>query len=255
MGSMPRLLGTLLGWFVLALCLAPALAQPQFPTLSGRVVDNAGLLNPSQRAQLGAELKALEDKGSDQLVVVTLPSLQGYPIEDFGYQLGRHWGIGTGELDNGVLLIVAPNERKVRIEVGRGLEPILTDALSKVIIETSILPRFRAGDFPGGIMTGARDIGRVLTGDSAELEARRNVRRDADAPPVDWFMVLFWIVIIISFIHIMRQNSLHSGGRRGAGPVFIPGSGSRSKRRGGGGGGGYSGGGGGFGGGGASGSW
>jgi len=258
MGSMPRLLGALLCCVALALCLAPALAQPQFPILTGRVVDDAGLLSPSQRMELESELKALEDKGSDQLVVVTLPSLQGYPIEDYGYRLGRHWGIGTGELDNGVLLIVAPNERKVRIEVGRGLEPILTDALSKVIIETSILPRFRAGDFPGGIMIGARDIGRVLTGDSAELEARRNVRRDADAPPVDWFMVLFWIIIIISFIHIMRQNSLQSGRRGGAGSVFIPGSGSRGKRSGGGrggGGGGFSGGGGGFGGGGASGSW
>ena len=103
-------------------------------------------------------MKALEDKSSDQLVVVTLPSLQGYTIEDFGYQLGRHWGIGTAKLDNGVLLIVAPNERKVRIEVGYGLEPILTDALTKIIIENAILPRFRAGDFPGGIKDGVRDI-------------------------------------------------------------------------------------------------
>ena len=75
-----------------------------------------------------------------------MPSLQGYDIEDYGYRLGRHWGIGTAALNNGVLLIVAPNERKVRIEVGRGLEPILTDALTRIIIETSILPRFRSGD-------------------------------------------------------------------------------------------------------------
>ena len=112
-------------------------------------------MSPEDRAALNAELKALEDKSSDQLVVVTLPSLQGYTIEDYGYQLGRHWGIGTAKLNNGVLLIVAPNERKVRIEVGRGLEPTLTDALSSIIINNAILPRFRAGDFASGIKDGA----------------------------------------------------------------------------------------------------
>ena len=252
MSSMPRLLGALVCWVALAFCLAPALAQPQFPALTGRVVDGAGLLDQSDRAKLVADLKALEEKGSDQLVVVTLPSLQGYTIEDYGYRLGRHWGIGTKEMDNGVLLIVAPNERKVRIEVGRGLEPILTDALSKVIIETAILPRFRARDFAGGIKAGVHDIANVLTGDTAELEARQRIRRDADAPPVDWIMVIFWILIILWFIHVMQQNSLQPGRRSRGGPVFIPGPGSRGGRRGGGG---FSGGGGGFGGGGASGSW
>ncbi len=86
------------------------------------MVDDADLLSYADEVAITADLKALEDKSSDQVVVVTLPSLQGYTIEDFGYQLGRHWGIGTAKLDNGVLLIVAPNERKVRIEVGRGLE-------------------------------------------------------------------------------------------------------------------------------------
>jgi uncharacterized protein len=119
----------------------PALsAEPTFPQLTGRVVDEAGLLSGADKAQLESDLKALEDRSSDQIVVVTVPSLQGYPIEDYGYRLGRHWGIGTAKLSNGVLLIVAPNERKVRIEVGRGLEPILTDALSKIIIENGILP-------------------------------------------------------------------------------------------------------------------
>jgi hypothetical protein len=84
--------------------LVPALAAPTFPALTGRVVDDADLLSPEDEQALTQELKELEDKSSDQLVVVTLPSLQGYTIEDFGYQLGRHWGIGTAELDNGVLL-------------------------------------------------------------------------------------------------------------------------------------------------------
>lgn len=178
--------------FALALLfwLVPASAQPTFPSLTGRVVDNAALLTPGDRAALAAELKALEDKSSDQLVVVTVPSLQGYTIEDYGYQLGRHWGIGTAKLNNGVLLIVAPNERKVRIEVGRGLEPTLTDALSRIVIDNAILPRFRAGDFAGGIKDGVGDIVRVLTGDAAEVEARARARQDADNEAVDWVMVI-----------------------------------------------------------------
>ncbi len=136
------------------MAVAAAAAEPAFPELTGRVVDDAGLLSYPDKVAITADLKALEDKSSDQLVVVTLPSLQGYTIEDFGYQLGRHWGIGTAKLDNGVILIVAPNERKVRIEVGSGLEGTLTDALSKIIIENSILPRFREGDFAGGIKNG-----------------------------------------------------------------------------------------------------
>ena len=164
--------------FALIFCIGPAAAaEPVYPQLSGRIVDDADLLNAADRAELDAELKALEDKSSDQVVVVTLPSLQGFTIEDFGYQLGRHWGIGTKENDNGVLLIVAPNERKVRIEVGRGLEPILTDAMSNVIINGAILPRFRNGDYAGGIKEGAKGIELVLTGDSAELAERVNARR------------------------------------------------------------------------------
>ncbi|HZJ11220.1 MAG TPA: TPM domain-containing protein, partial [Methyloceanibacter sp.] len=178
------------------LVVLPVSAAPTFPELTGRVVDGAGLLSPEDAEALIAELKALEDKSSDQLVVVTLPSLQGDTIEDFGYQLGRHWGIGTAKLDNGVLLIVAPNERKVRIEVGYGLEPILTDALTKIIIENAILPRFREGNFPGGIKDGVRDIALALTGDAAEVEDRAKARHDADEPAIDWFTILFWTIII-----------------------------------------------------------
>src|SRR5690606_31329664 len=112
---------------LLLLALAfPAWAAPTFPELSGRrVVDEANLLQPAEEAALTEKLAALEQGSSDQLVVVTVPDLQGYEIEEYGYQLGRHWGIGQNETNNGVLLIVAPNERKVRIEVGYGLEGIL----------------------------------------------------------------------------------------------------------------------------------
>jgi uncharacterized protein len=225
------------------------------------VVDDAQLLGADDEEQLTSDLKALEDKSSDQLVVVTVPSLQGHAIEDFGYQLGRHWGIGTKQLSNGVLLIVAPNEHKVRIEVGRGLEPTLTDALSKIIIENSILPRFRAGDFAGGIKDGVRDIVKVLTGDAAEVEERAKARHDADSPAINWLMVIFWVLIISWFIWSMTRSARYASRTGRGGPVFLPGPGWDSGSSGGGwssgggNGGGFSGGGGSFGGGGASGSW
>jgi uncharacterized protein len=253
MAATPWRFSLILFWLALLIWIGAAAAEPQFPALTGRVVDDANLLSPADRAELTADLKALEDKSSDQVVVVTLPSLHGYAIEDYGYQLGRHWGIGTKEFDNGVLLIVAPNERKVRIEVGYGLEPILTDALTKIIIENGILPRFRAGDFPGGIKDGVRDIALALTGDAAELEARAKVRQDADEPTIDWFTILFYIAIFLLIIYLTRNGStvVPAGSGRSGRSTWSSGGGGWS----GGGGGGFSGGGGGFGGGGSSGSW
>ncbi|HET9572301.1 MAG TPA: YgcG family protein [Methyloceanibacter sp.] len=263
MAGASRCIGILLS-LVLALNFVPASAEPSFPALTGRVVDDANLLSPDDEQALTAELKALEDKSSDQLVVVTLPSLQGYTIEDYGYQLGRRWGIGTAKLSNGVLLIVAPNERKVRIEVGYGLEGTVTDALSKIIIENAILPKFRTGDYAGGIKDGVRDTIKVLTGDAAEVEQRAKARR-AQEPSTDWMMVIFWMVVIGWFIWVMwRSSQTPSAQRRYGGPIIIPGPGwgGSSGGWGGGGfsggggfGGGFGGGGGGFGGGGASGGW
>ena len=263
MAGTPRRLVGILVSLTLVLGFAPASAEPTFPTLSGRVVDDANLLSPADKQALTADLKALEEKSSDQVVVVTLPSLQGYSIEDYGYQLGRHWGIGTKQLSNGVLLIVAPNERKVRIEVGRGLEPILTDALSKIVIENAILPRFRAGDFTGGVKDGVRDITKVLTGDAAEVEQRAKARQTHTRDPdMDWTMVVFWIVILLLFIWVMwRSSQTPAAAGRYGGPIIVPGPGWGGGWGGGGfsgggfGGGGFSGGGGGFGGGGASGGW
>ena len=243
-----------------ALWLLSAAAEPKFPELTGRVVDDAGLLTYPEEVAITADLKALEDKSSDQVVVVTLPSLQGYTIEDFGYQLGRHWGIGTERFDNGVILIVAPDERKVRIEVGRGLEGTLTDALSKIIIENGILPRFREGDFAGGIKDGVRDIILVLTGDAAEVEQRAKARRDADNPVIDWLLMILWLAIWLWIAYSIWRSVLHASraGRGSGGSIFVPGTGGGWNGGGGGGsggGGGFSGGGGSFGGGGASGGW
>ena len=114
----PVVAHALLGAVALLLAVAALAAEPVFPTLTGRIVDDAGILAPDARSRLDARLAEQERATGQQIVVVTLKSLQGYPIEDFGYRLGRRWGIGQKGRDNGALLIVAPNERKVRIEVG-----------------------------------------------------------------------------------------------------------------------------------------
>ncbi len=245
-------------------------AGPSFPTLTGRVVDNADLLTGAEEAQLTQTLEVLEQKSTDQLVVVTLPTLQGYEIEEYGYQLGRHWGIGQKGKDNGVLLIVAPNQRKVRIEVGRRLEPILTDGLTKLIIENTILPRFRRGGFGEGIVAGAKDITDALLGDAEEVKQRARGGLQEDG--LDWIAVVFLLIWFAIFFYIVWRA--HRSAMRGPRPattadgrrqrrrdtdwIVVPGGwgGSGNWSGGSGGGGGWSGGGGGgFGGGGSSGSW
>lgn len=253
----------------LAMPAGNAVAEPQFPRLTGRVVDLAGLLDSVTEAQLTADLAALEEKSTDQIVVVTLPSLQGYTIEDFGYQLGRHWAIGQKGKDNGALLIVAPAERKVRIEVGHGLEAHLTDAMSRLIIENAILTRFRRGDFQGGIVAGVRDMTDVVTGDAEAVKERaKGARRGNEIDYTGQIMLAIWIAIFMWIIYTQYQQAKslpQAGGRRGRRSGFddrviiIPG-GSGNWSGGGwsggsGGGGGFSGGGGSFGGGGASGGW
>ena len=256
----------------LGLSLAFAAAAPKFPALTGRIVDEANLLSAEDRRALEGELQALEEKSSDQLVIYTARSLQGYEIEDFGYQLGRTWQIGQQGKDNGVVLIVAPNERKVRIEVGRGLEPQLTDLMSKLIIENAILPAFRRGDFVAGIKAGVRDIRDVLLGDAEAVKARARSaakREGGGGLSPALIFLLFFIVMALVLIQAEARQTAHPqrldgrnrrrvGGRNRSdpGPIIIPGSwGGGSGSWGGSGGGGFSGGGGSFGGGGASGSW
>ncbi len=139
-----------------------ALAAASLPILTGRVVDGAALLGATAKSNITDQSSALEAATLDQLVVVTVPSLGGQTIEAFGLALGKHWGIGQRDLDNGVLLIVAPNERKVRIEVGLGLETILTDVAAKRIIEEKIVPAFSAGRYERGIIAGTSAIVAVL---------------------------------------------------------------------------------------------
>jgi len=147
-------------------CAVMCAAQAQtFPELSGRIVDQAELLSIEQEASLSATLAEHEAASSNQIVVVTLSELEGYDIADYANRLGRAWGIGTADNDNGVLLVVAPNDRKVRIEVGYGLEGALTDSLSSIIIQRHILPAFRKNDYPLGINDGAQAIMQAVTGE------------------------------------------------------------------------------------------
>ncbi len=253
--------------FILALLLFPlfianALAAIQFPELTGRVVDEAGLLSEPVKTRIAQKLAAHESATSNQVVVVTLKSLDGYDIADYGYQLGRHWGIGQKDRDNGVLFIVAPNDRKVRIEVGYGLEGNLTDALSADIIQNRVLPRFRAGDFQGGIAAGVDAILAAIDGAYEPL---------ADAPGETSWLDLILLVLVVWLILWFIFNSGGGGGtglrrggyypmdydgRWGGGGYYGGGGwGGSGGGLGGGWGGGFGGGGGGFGGGGASGGW
>ncbi|HET9427478.1 MAG TPA: TPM domain-containing protein [Allosphingosinicella sp.] len=262
--------------FLLAFLVAAPAAAQTFPELTGRVVDQAELLSPEQEAQLTQKLEALEQASSRQLVVATIRSLEDYPIEDYGYQLGRHWGIGQSEANNGILLLVAPAERKVRIEVGYGLEPIMTDALSNQIIQQQILPRFRDNDYPGGIAAGADSIIAQLQAppEQAEqraLEAARAEQANAGGDGGSVFPLIFWMIILFFIVIPMLRSGFggrkYGRGRRRGLPIVIwgPGLGSGGWSSGsssgwgggswGGGGGGFSGGGGSFGGGGASGGW
>ncbi|MFA4900282.1 MAG: TPM domain-containing protein [Brevundimonas sp.] len=264
----PGVAALLFGLVIALLLVLPAAAQSKidFPPLTGRVVDQANLLDPATEQALTEKLAALEASSTDQLVVVTVNSLQDQEIEDYGYQLGRAWGIGQKENDNGTLLIVAPNERKVRIEVGYGLEPILTDAFSSQVIRNDILPSFRDGDYQAGVIKGVDALIAQLSLDPAEARARAqaaaaeqaDTKGESVIPLViiaGLFLFIFLIamrsgrgrrsnvssVLLWAASEVLRNSGRGGGGWGGGGGGF--------------GGGGFGGGGGSFGGGGASGGW
>ncbi|WP_414709822.1 TPM domain-containing protein [Reyranella sp.] len=249
---------------VVLLCLAMAALAANFPPLTGRVVDQAGIIPPQTRRALDAKLADLETKSGIQLVVATVKSLDGLEIEPYANDLFRTWKLGEKAKNNGVLLLVAPNERRVRIEVGYGLEGTLTDALSKVIITNAIAPRFKAGDFGDGIVRGVDDIITVLTTDASEWQKRPSLRLDRqDEPgPLSWIVVagLIGLVVLLVvspgfrffFFNVLLSSMISSGRSSGRGGTFSTGGGFSG---GGFSGGGFSGGGGSSGGGGASGSW
>jgi uncharacterized protein len=239
--------------FTALLCTIATALSLNLPSLSGRVVDQANIVQPSTRNAIEQKLADLETKSGIQLVVATVPSLEGQEIEPYANELFRNWKLGEKTKHNGVLLLVAPNERRVRIEVGYGLEGTLTDALSKVIIANAMTPRFKAGDFGDGISRGVDDIITVLTTDASEWQQRPSLRLDNQqtADPISWVLIAALIALITLlvvspgfrwfFLNVVLNILISSG---------------RSSRSGGlSGGGGFSGGGGSSGGGGASGSW
>lgn len=266
----------LAGLAVLALVVSAALAfgpgpasaaALKFPPLTGRVVDDAHVLSPQVQQQLTDQLAQLEAQTHHQLVVATLSSLQGDDIADYGYQLGRAWGIGQKGQNDGVILIIAPSEHRVRIEVGYGLEPVLTDALTSVIIQTRIVPKFKAGDISGGVVDGTQAIidQLALPADQAQANAAAAIKPAAQTRSHGSPLAGLPVLLILAFVFLV----LRGGGGRGLGgalPWILLGALSNGRRDdgwggggggfgGGGGGGGFSGGGGSFGGGGSSGSW
>lgn len=230
----------LLAWVLFTPALVPA--EIVFPELTGRVVDNADLLSESLEDTLTRQLRAHEQKTTNQVVVVTVPSLQGANIERFGRDLGNHWGIGHKDKDNGVLLIVAPSERKVRIEVGIGLESKLSNIMAQNIINLEIIPLFRKSDYAEGIRDGTETIIAALEGRyeprTSSIEVGR--RKANGGPSIVGFLVFPFIVLVFLLGKVSNFDfGLEFGNGTG---------GDLSGED-------FSGGGGSFGGGGASGSW
>lgn len=250
----------------------PALSQ-SLPALTGRVVDNAGMIDAATENALVTKLEMFEQRSSDQIVVATVPDLGGEAIEPYANRLFRHWRLGQAGEDNGILLLVARDDRRMRIEVGYGLEGTLTDLHARLIIENTLTPAFRSGDFAGGIMAAVDDIVMVLDGNGEEMEAR--ARRNQPVDSIDWVettIILLWVSLFVGAfgfavlapifgrklgpgrykwlgIEIEYGGSGSSGGSSSGGWSSGSGGGWSS------GGGGFSGGGGSSGGGGASGGW
>ncbi|MDR2902014.1 MAG: TPM domain-containing protein, partial [Lactobacillales bacterium] len=177
--------------FILFLIGAPAMAAPLvFPALTGQIVDNAHILNAQTKQILQRELNA----SPYQVVVVTLPTLQGREIEEYGYQLGRFWGIGEKELNNGALLIIAPNEKSVRIEVGYGLEGALTDAMANLIINQGMMPYLKQGDYNTATLVGVEGILKTIKGEAYTIQ---EIETDAQEGGIAVLVILFLIAIYV----------------------------------------------------------
>jgi uncharacterized protein len=268
-------------WVVaIAAALAMPAAAQTFPKLAGNpVVDQADIIPAGEEAALNAQLLELEKTTGHQLVVATVRDLEGRDVADYGYRLGREWGIGDAEKDDGVVFLIAPNERRMHIAVGLGLEPVLTDALSGRIIRDVVTPKFKAGDMPGGIQSGVNAIAQQIQLPPEEAAARAqaaaaNERDRADDGNMAGLFFVGFIILIFFVLPMLarlgRRGKKRRKGRPWDAPIIIwggddddwggwGGGGGSSwggwSGGGGGGFGGFSGGGGSFGGGGASGGW
>jgi len=248
-----------------------AFAEKAVPTLTGQIVDQAKMMSTSGRANLLARLQAHEQKTGNQIAVLTVNSLEGDSLEQFSLRVARGWALGQKDVNNGVLFLIAKNDRKMRIEVGYGLEETLTDAIASFIIRQTVRPLFRKSQFNAGIEAGAGQIIEVLEADASLLQTwkdRAKKTKSNEDPTWPFFLfIALWAMIffgsVVSNI-LVRQfgREIKPGHYRwlgmDAGPNAPRPKRSRSGSSGGGwssGGGGFSGGGGGFGGGGSSGGW
>ncbi len=270
-----RRFGRMLAVLLIGLLLPAMTLAAALPALTGRVVDQAGMIDAATRVLLDRKLADFEKEGSDQIVVATVGDLDGEAIEPYANRLFREWKLGQAGENNGVLLLISRDDRKMRIEVGYGLEGTLTDLHSRLIIENDLVPAFRAGDFSGGIEKAVDDIIMVLHGHPEELEARGRRNPASNNDIEDWIPVLFiaiWAILFfggfaMAILPPIFGEKIGPGRYRWLGMVFeVNRSGNSSRRSGGGGwssggggwssgGGGFSGGGGSSGGGGASGGW
>src|SRR3982750_720080 len=202
--------------FLALLCLGIGALAANFPALSGRIVDQANVIPVETRTALEPKLADLEAKSGIQLVVATVTSLEGQEIEPYANELFRAWKLGEKTKNNGVLLLVAPNQRRVRIEVGYGLEGTLTDALSSVIIRNAIAPRSKGGDSAGGITPGVDDIITVLTTDASEWQKRPSLRLDSRSADPSWIHIAVFLFVILFLLlrAFSGQGAGLGGGRR-----------------------------------------
>lgn len=246
---------------VLVLLASVAAAVVEVPPLRGRVNDYAGLLKAEQVRRLESQLAQFETETGHQVVVLTLPTLDGEDIEGFSIRVAEKWQIGKAGFDNGVILVVASGDRRLRLEVGYGLEGVLPDAIAKRILSEYIVPRFRVQDYPGGISAGIEAVLSVIKNEPLP-QTQRPQNRTSESP-LELFLMLAITLAVLGTMALAsrssrrRHNMWATGGRhhppiywgsRGLGGGFS--GGSR-----GGFGGGFGGGGGSFGGGGASSSW
>ena len=225
------------------------------PALKARVNDNAGMLSSYTEKQLEGILRDLEQTDSTQIVVLTIPSLEGEVLEEFSIKVADQWKIGQKGFDNGAMLLIAEADREMRIEVGYGLEGSLTDLMAGRIIDNVIVPQFRAGNFDQGVLDGVQAMIGVVRGEykaPEKIPSRKGPKFKADSL---FFFIWLGFVIFVIIMRIRRRASRRKGARgssRGIGWIGGFGGGGFSS---GGFGGGFGGGGGGFGGGGASGGW
>jgi uncharacterized protein len=183
--------------FILLLCCLPfAVDSLDVPRLQGYVNDHAGMVSPSAKSKIEEELRTFEQSDSTQVVILTIPSLEGENIEEFSIKVAEAWKIGQQQKDNGVLFVVSKQERKIRIEVGRGLEGKLTDLMAGRIIDQVIKPRFKQGDFDGGFITGVSALIDATRGEF-KAEQRPVQRRQKGFPP---FLTLLLFLGVFTLI-------------------------------------------------------